>query len=110
MEAKAVLRYIRVSPQKVRLVVDLIRGKKVDEAMDLLNFTRKAIARDISKLVKSAAANAENTKNMDMDKLYIKKAFVDGGPVMKRTNPKAMGRANIVRKRTSHITIVLAEK
>ncbi|MBI5681617.1 MAG: 50S ribosomal protein L22 [Deltaproteobacteria bacterium] len=109
MEAKAILRYLRVSPQKARLVVDMIRGKNIQDAVDILNFTQKACARDVLKLVKSAAANAENTKNMDMDKLYVKKAVVDGGPVMKRVNPKAMGRANTVRKRTSHITVVLEE-
>ncbi|MBI5893579.1 MAG: 50S ribosomal protein L22 [Deltaproteobacteria bacterium] len=110
MESRAVLRYLRVSPQKARLVVDLIRGKKVGDALDVLNFTKKAIAKDISKILKSAAANAENAKNMDVDNLYVKKAFVDCGPTMKRTNPKAMGRANVVRKRMSHITIVLEEK
>lgn len=110
MEAKAILRYLRVSPQKARLIVDMIRGKDIQNAIDILKFTRKSTAKDILKLVKSAAANAENIKKMDIDKLYVKKAFVDGGPVMKRVNPKAMGRANTVRKRTSHITIVLDER
>ncbi|HBO85225.1 MAG: 50S ribosomal protein L22 [Deltaproteobacteria bacterium GWC2_42_11] len=110
MEATAVLKYLRVGPQKARLVIDLIRGKRAEDALDVLRYTRKASAKDISKLLKSAVANAENTKGMDIDKLYVKKAFVDQGPTMKRTNPKAMGRANVVRKRMSHITIVLGEK
>ncbi|MBI5827200.1 MAG: 50S ribosomal protein L22 [Deltaproteobacteria bacterium] len=109
MEAKAILKYLRVSPQKTRLVVDLIRGKKVDEALSTLGFCKKAVGRDITKLVKSAVANAENTKNLDVDKLVVRKAFVDPGPVMKRTYSKAMGRGALVRKRTSHVTIVLAE-
>lgn len=110
MEARAIVRYLRVSPQKARLVVDQIRGKMVDEAISILNLTRKAVSRDITKLVKSAMANAENTKNLDVDRLYVKSAFVDGGPVMKRTHSKAMGRGALVRKRTSHVTIVLDEK
>lgn len=110
MEAKAILRYLRVSPQKARLVVDLIRGKKVDEALNILSFTNKAVSKDIAKIVKSAAANAENTKSLDVDKLYVKTAFVDAGPTMKRTYSKAMGRGALVRKRTSHVTVVLGEK
>ncbi|MEK7773646.1 MAG: 50S ribosomal protein L22 [Deltaproteobacteria bacterium] len=110
MEAKAILKYLRVSPQKTRLVVDLIRGKKVDEALSTLTFCKKAVSRDITKLVKSAVANAENTKDLDVDKLVVEKAFVDAGPVMKRTQSKAMGRGALIRKRTSHVTIVLAER
>lgn len=110
MEAKAVSKYMKVSPQKARLVVDLIRGKKVDDALGILAFTKKAVTRDIAKVVKSAIANAENTKNLDVDKLFVKTAFVDPGPVMKRTYAKAMGRGSIIRKRSSHVTIVLDEK
>lgn len=110
MEAKAIAKYVRVSPQKARLVIDLIRGKKVDVALGILNLNAKAVSRDISKVVKSAAANAENNKNLDVDKLVITKAFVDGGPVMKRTHSKAMGRGAAIRKRTSHVTIVVGEK
>lgn len=109
-EAKSIVRYLRVSPQKTRLVVDLIRGKKVDEALSILTFSKKAVSRDITKAVKSAVANAENTKNLDVDKLFIKKAFVDGGPVLKRTHSKAMGRGAMIRKRTSHVTIVVGER
>ncbi len=109
MEAKAVLKYLRTSPQKARLVVDLIRGKKVDEAITILNYSEKAVSRELVKLVKSAVANAENTKNLDVDKLFVKTAFVDGGPVLKRTHSKAMGRGALIRRRTSHVTVVLGE-
>ncbi|CAG1065830.1 50S ribosomal protein L22 [uncultured bacterium] len=110
MEAKAVLKYLRTSPQKARLVVDLIRGKKVDEAITILNYSEKAVSRELVKLVKSAVANAENTKNLDVDKLFVKTAFVDGGPVLKRTHSKAMGRGALIRRRTSHVTVVLGER
>ena len=110
MEAKAVARYVRVSPQKARLVVDLIRGKNVNNAIATLAFTRKAVSKIIDKVLKSAVANAENTKKkIDVDTLFVKKAYVDQAPTMKRTHAKAMGRANIIRKRSSHITIVLDE-
>lgn len=109
MEAKASIRYLRCSPQKTRLVIDLIRGKKVDQAISILNFNTKAVSREIVKLVKSAMANAENTKNLDVDKLFVKQAFVDGGPTMKRTHAKAMGRGALIRRRTSHVTVVLGE-
>lgn len=109
MEAKAVARYVRVSPQKARLVVDLIRGKKINNAIATLAFTRKAVSKIIDKVLKSAVANAENTKKIDVDMLFVKKAYVDQAPTMKRTNAKAMGRASIIRKRSSHITIVLDE-
>ncbi|MBI5562572.1 MAG: 50S ribosomal protein L22 [Deltaproteobacteria bacterium] len=110
MEAKAISKYMKVSPQKARLVVDLIRGKKVDDAIGILSYTKKAISRDIMKVVKSAVANAENTKNLDVDKLYVKTVFVDPGPVMKRTHSKAMGRGALIRRRSSHVTVVLDEK
>lgn len=109
MEAKAIARYVRVSPQKARLVVDLVRGKKVSDAIATLAFTRKAVSKVIDKVLKSALANAENTKKIDVDTLYVKKVYVDQAPTMKRTHAKAMGRANIIRKRSSHITIVLDE-
>ncbi len=108
-EAVAKLKHIRISPRKVRLVVDLIRGKKVGEALNLLAFTRKKSTKCLSTLLKSAIANAENTKNMDVDNLYISSIFVDPGPTMKRFMPRAMGRATKVLKRTSHITVVLKE-
>ncbi len=110
MEAKAVAKYIKVSPQKARLVVDLIRGKHVDQALSILSLNTKAVSRDVSKIVKSAVANAENTKNLNIDKLFVKEAYVNGGPVLKRTHARAMGRGTVVRKRSSHITVVLAER
>lgn len=110
MEAKATVKNLRVSPQKARLVVDLIRGKSLDEALTVLNFTRKAVGRDISKVLRSAAANAENNFEMDVDSLFVKRAFVDQGPTMKRLQARAMGRGNVIRKKSSHVTIVLGER
>lgn len=109
MEAKAIARYVRVSPQKARLVVDLIRGKKVNEAITTLAFTKKAASKVVDKVLKSAVANAENTKKIDVDTLYVKKAYVNQAPTMKRIHSKAMGRANVIRRRSSHITIILDE-
>ncbi|GMR04881.1 MAG: 50S ribosomal protein L22 [Thermodesulfobacteriota bacterium] len=110
MEAKATSKHIRVSPQKARLVVDLVRGKKVDEALAILAFSKKAVAKTVGKILKSAVANAENTFNLDVDRLYVKTAFVDQGPTLKRMRPRAMGRGAVIRKRSSHITLVLDEK
>lgn len=110
MEAKAILKYYRSSPQKTRLVVDLIRGKKVDEALSTLSFTEKAVGRDMIKLLKSAVANAQNNFNLDVDKLYVKAAFVGAGPTIKRMYSKAMGRGAKILKRTCHVTLVLDEK
>lgn len=110
MEAKAIAKHVRVSPQKARLVVDLIRGKKVSDALAILAFTKKAIAKVVERILKSSLANAEAEKKIDVDTLFVKKAYVDQGPTMKRMNAKAMGRANFIRKRSSHITIVLDEK
>ncbi len=109
MEAKAAGKYMSVTPQKARLVVDLIRGKKVDEALTVLSFSRKAVSKDILKMLKSAVANAENNNNLDVDKLYVKKAFVNHGPSQKRMRPRAMGRGTVIKKRSSHITIVVDE-
>jgi len=108
MEVKAKLRFARVAPQKVRLVADLIRGKKSEEALNILTFTKKAAAKTVIKLLKSALANA-NQKKVDVDHLYVKKITVDQGPTMKRFMPRALGRATTIRKRTSHIDIVLDE-
>jgi large subunit ribosomal protein L22 len=115
MTAKAILRNARVSPQKARLVADLVRGLDVDQAMEVLTFTRKKSAGMIKKLVESAVANAENNgeqsgDRIDVDNLYIKTIYVDGGPVLKRWRPRAMGRATRVLKRTSHITVELDER
>lgn len=110
MEARAVAKYIRISPRKVRQVVDLIRGKNVGEALAILQYTPKRASSVVAKVVKSAAANAENNYQMDKDSLYIKACYVDQGPTLKRYQPRAMGRADLLRRRTSHITVVVAEK
>ena len=108
MEAKAVLRFVRVAPRKARLVVDLIRGKNASEALTILKFTPRHAAKVIEKVLKSAVANAAQKEMGDVDELWVSKVTVDGGPTMKRIQPRAMGRANTIRKRTSHITLVLS--
>jgi len=110
MEVKARLKFVRVSPRKAQLVADLVRGKGSEEALNILTFTKKSAAKIIIKLLKSAIANATQKKNIDIDRLYIKKITVDQGPTMKRFQPRALGRATTIRKRTSHIDIVLDEK
>ncbi|MDK2794006.1 MAG: large subunit ribosomal protein [Caldanaerobacter sp.] len=110
MEARAIARYVRISPRKARLVLNLIRGKNVDEALAILKFTPKKASKIVEKVLKSAIANAENNHNMNRDNLYVAKAVADEGPTMKRVLPRAMGRADIMRRRTSHITIVVKEK
>jgi len=109
METKAVARYVRVSPQKARLVVDLIRGRKVGEAKVILEFTQRKAASIVSKLLKSAVANASQKPDIDENILYVKKIFVDQGPALKRWRARAQGRAASIKKRMSHITIVLDE-
>lgn len=109
MEAKAIARFIRISPRKTRLAADLLRGLSVEKAQAQLRFLRRASSPILLKLLNSAAANAKQ-KKMDEKKLYIKSIFVDGGPVLKRWQPKAFGRATPIRKHSSHITIILAEK
>jgi large subunit ribosomal protein L22 len=110
MEAKAIAKYIRMSPQKVRLVGDLIRGKRVQEAQNILLYTRKYAAGIIAKVLKSAVANAAQNPNIDENILYVKKVFVDQGPSMKRWRARAQGRAAGIKKRSSHITVILDEK
>ncbi|RNC63009.1 MAG: 50S ribosomal protein L22 [Candidatus Dichloromethanomonas elyunquensis] len=110
METKAVAKYVRISPRKVRQVVDLIRGKKVEEAIAILRFTPKVSTEPVSKVLKSAVANAEHNLEMSPDDLYITKVFVDQGPTLKRIMPRAQGRADRIRKRTSHITVVVGDK
>ncbi len=109
MGAKASVRHVRLSPQKVRLVIDLIRGQRVDRALSILAFSQKKSAEVITKLVKSALANASQDSGVDVDTLRIQKAYVDQGPTMKRSRPRARGRASRIRKRSSHITVVLEE-
>jgi len=110
MEVKARLRFARISPRKARLVADLVRGKRSEEALNILSFTKKASAKILIKLLKSAIANATQKKTIDIDRLYVKQIMVDQGPTMKRFQPRALGRATTIRKRTSHINIVLDEK
>ena len=110
MEAKAHLTMLRVTPQKTRLVADLIRGKKVGEAESILRFTPRSSAQPLLKLLRSAKANAVNNHDMFEDSLVVSKIMVDEGPVLKRYLPRARGRADLLRKRTSHITIILEEK
>jgi large subunit ribosomal protein L22 len=110
MEVKASLKYARVGAQKARLVADLVRGKDVNEAVKTLTFLNKKTAGMIKKLIESAVANAEYKKVMDVDNLIVKTIWVDQGPVLKRFRPRAQGRAFGVRKKTSHINVVLEEK
>ncbi len=110
MEAKSISRYLRVSPFKARQVADMVRGKDANEAVALLRYTNKKSAPLISKVVKSAIANAEHNYDMDVDELFVAEIFVDEGPVLKRMRPRAYGRADVRRHRTSHITVVLKER
>ena len=110
MGPSARLRWLRMSPRKVRLVVDLIRGKRVEEALNLLTFSQKAAARPLVKLLRSAVANADDRGGHDLDKLVVKTAYVDEGPTWRRWLPRAMGRATRIRKRTSHVTLILGDK
>lgn len=109
MEAKAQATYIRISPRKVKIVLDLIRNKPVEEAMAIVKFTPKSACEPIGKLLQSAVANAENNFNMDKSNLYVAQAMVCPGPIMKRIRPRAQGRAYRIEKRSSHITLVLKE-
>ena len=109
-QASATLKYARISARKVKIVADLIRGKNVDEALAIVKFTPKASSEIIEKLLKSAIANAEQNLNLDINSLYVKEAYVNEGTTLKRFRPRAQGRASQINKRTSHITIVVAEK
>ena len=110
MEARAVLRYARISPRKVKIVIDLIRNKSVAEAIGIINNTPKAASEYLIKLLNSAIANATNNHNMDVEKLYVAEVYANPGPILKRIMPRAQGRAFRIRKRTSHVTIVLKER
>jgi large subunit ribosomal protein L22 len=109
MEAKAVAKYVRTSPQKARLVVNLIRGKRVEEAREILTFTKKRVAKVVGKVLNSATANARQNPNVDEKILYVKEIFVDQGPSLKRWRARAQGRVADIKKRMSHITVVLDE-
>ncbi|MFP3912011.1 MAG: 50S ribosomal protein L22 [Desulfobacteraceae bacterium] len=110
METRAVAKFTRISPQKVRLVMDQVRGKRVEEALNLLMFAPQRGARIIRKLVSSAVANAEENAGLDVDTLYIKRIYADQGPTLKRWRARALGRATRINKRTSHLTVVLDEE
>ena len=110
MEARAQSKMVRISSRKVKLVIDLVRGKNIGEAMAILRLTPKAASPVVEKVIKSAVANAEHNYNMNMETLYIKEIFVGEGPTLKRFRPRAQGRASAIMKRTSHITAVVAEK
>ncbi len=105
----ATVKYVRISARKVKIVIDLIRGKKVGEALTILEYTPKAASEPVTKLLKSAIANAENNLEMDTDTLFVAEVYANQGPTLKRFMPRAMGRATKIRKRTSHIGIILDE-
>jgi len=110
LEAKAITKFVRLSPTKARLVADLVRGKSALQALDILAFTNKKAAVVIAKTLKSAIANATNNFDMDEEKLVVSTIMVNSGPVLKRIMPRAMGRADIIRKPTSHIVVAVTEK
>ncbi|HEX8171216.1 MAG TPA: 50S ribosomal protein L22 [Thermoanaerobaculia bacterium] len=110
MEATATLKYLKASPQKVRLVADLVRGKKVEEALNILRFTRKSVAKDLEKLLRSAVANAENNQSADVDELVVSKIYVNEGPREKRVQPAPMGRAYRIQKRKAHVTVHVSDE
>ena len=111
MEATAILRYLKSSPQKVRLVADLVRGKKVEEAIQILRFTKKSCAKDLEKLVRSAMANAENSEaGADVDDLVVSQIYVNDGPREKRVQPAPMGRAYRIQKRKAHVTVHVSDE
>lgn len=110
MEARAIAKYVRISSRKVRVVLDLVRGKNVNEAFAILNYTPQNSATVVNKVLKSATANAENNLNLDVNKLYVAEAYANQGPTLKRFRPRAQGRAYSIMKRTSHITLVVKER
>lgn len=109
-QAKAIAKYVRIAPRKVRIVMNLIRGKDIADAFAILKFTPKRGATLIEKVLKSAVANAENNFDMDADKLFVSTCFVDQGPTIKRYHPRSRGQAFSILKHTSHITVVVSEK
>ncbi len=109
MQVRATYRYMRSSPHKVRQVVDMIRGQQVDTALSILRFTPRTAARELTRVLKSAVANAENNYMLSREDLYVAAIMADGGPTLKRWQPRARGRADVIRKRTCHVTVVLDE-
>ena len=110
MEVQAKAKFVRVVPRKTQLVADLIRGKRVQDAMTTLAYCQKVGSRVITKVLKSAVANADQVGNINVDNLFVKRILVDQGPTIRRFTPRAMGRATRIRKRSSHIVVVLEEK
>lgn len=109
-EAKAVARYIRIAPRKIRIVIDLLRGKSVGEAFAILKYTPKVGSEVVEKVLKSAVANAEHNYDMNADNLYVAAAYVDQGPTLKRIHPRSRGQAFKILKRSSHVTVVVKER
>ncbi len=112
MEAKAIAKYIRMSPRKVRLVADLVRGKKVEAAVNMLHFTPRRAAKPVEKVIRSAVANAVNNQdssNVDPEELFVREIQVNEGPTMRRYNPGPMGRASLIRKRSCHISVIVSD-
>ena len=107
---RATLRFLRIAPRKVRAVVDTIRGKRVEDALAILDFTRRSAAEPLARMLRGALANAANADNIDVDSLRIKEIHVDQGPTIKRYRPRAMGRATLVQKKTSHVHLVLDDE
>lgn len=110
VEVRAVARYVRVAPRKARIVVDQIRNKSVDKALETLQFCERAASEPVAKVLRSAVANAENNNGLRANNLYVKLAYVDEGPTLKRFTPRAKGSASRINKRTSHITVVVAPR
>jgi large subunit ribosomal protein L22 len=110
METQAVLKFVRTSPQKLRLVVDQIRGQQVERALEILEYSTRSGAHTIRKVLNSAIANAEHNDGADIDELYVTRAYIDGGPTLKRFRARAKGRGARILKRTSHITIAVGDK
>ncbi len=110
METKAVAKTVRIAPRKVRLVIDLIRGKNIKEAQAILMFTPRGASPIILKVLNSAVANAENNNNANVENLYVKEVYVNEGARLKRLLPRAKGQGDIIQKRTSHITVIVADK
>jgi len=109
METSAVTKFVRISPRKIRLIMDQVRGKRVEEALNMLSFAPQKGARILKKLINSAVANAEQNSGVDVDALFVKRVYADEGPTLKRFRPRAQGRATRIRKRSSHLTVVLDE-
>lgn len=110
MEAKAIARHVRISPRKARLITSMIAGKSVDDALATLQFTPNRAARVVAKVLKSAAANAEHNLELAHDTLHVSRAYVDSGPSTRRLQARARGRADVIKKRSSHITVIVAER